>query len=169
MTEPLAFDPIAEARRQWEWRWPEASATMAAATSVIRAQQIVLNTVDAVLRPFSLTFARYEALAMLSFTRHGEMPLGKMGQRLMIHPTSVTNIIDRLCEDGLVNRVAHPTDRRTTLAVITEEGRALAAKASEAVNGVRFGLGELDADQLSALTAIVTELRRRTGDFTDPD
>ena len=86
---PLPFDPIAEARRQWDLRWPEAADVMAAATSVMRAQQIVLSAVDDVLRPFRLTFARYEALMLLTFTRRGELPLGKMGDRLMIHPTSV--------------------------------------------------------------------------------
>ena len=87
------------------------SDAMAAATSIMRAQQIVLAAVDGALRPFGLTFARYEGLVLLLFSRRGALPLGKMGQRLMIHPTSVTNIIDRLEEQGLVRRVPHP-DRR---------------------------------------------------------
>ena len=53
-----------------------------------------------------------------------------MGQRLMIHPTSVTNIIDRLEQQGLVRRLPHPTDGRTTLAEITDEGRSLAKRAT---------------------------------------
>jgi DNA-binding MarR family transcriptional regulator len=122
---PLPFDAIAEARRQWEaHRWPVPSA-MAAATSIMRAQQIVLARVDSVLRPLDLTFARYEALVLLYFSRQGALPLGKMGDRLMLHPTSVTNIIDRLEDQGLVRRVPHPTDRRTTLAEITDDGRAV--------------------------------------------
>jgi len=91
---PLQFDPIDEARSQWAKRWEvEASDAMAAATSIMRAQQVVLAAVDGVLRPFGLTFARYEGLVLLSFSRQGSLPLGKMGDRLMIHPTSVTNII----------------------------------------------------------------------------
>ncbi|MGA8371088.1 MAG: hypothetical protein WB765_13240, partial [Acidimicrobiales bacterium] len=85
---PLHFDPIDEARSQWAKRWDaDASEAMAAATSIMRAQQVVLAAVDGALRPFGLTFARYEGLVLLSFSRGGSLPLGKMGERLMIHPT----------------------------------------------------------------------------------
>jgi len=141
---------------------------MAAATAVMRAQQIVLAAVDEALRPFGLTFARYEALALLSFTRHGELPLGKMGPRLMIHPTSVTNAVDRLEAGGLVERVPHPRDRRTTLARITDRGRAVLAEATTAVNASGFGVAALDAAQLDQLSGILRELRRSAGDFDDP-
>ncbi len=103
----LPFDPIDEARRHWEGRWGRGDA-MAAATGVMRVQQIVLGAVDEVLRPFDLTFARYEALVLLQFSRKGSLPLGKMGERLMIHPTSVTNIVDRLEAQGFLRRVPHP-------------------------------------------------------------
>src|SRR4029453_14834694 len=120
---PLDFDAIAEARRQWEARDWEAPAAMSATTSIMRVQQIILAAVDEALRPLDLTFARYEALALLAFSRQGPLPMGKMGARLMLPPPSVTNIIDRLERQGLVGRLAHPTDRRTTLAEITDEGR----------------------------------------------
>ena len=108
--QPLPFDPIAEARRQWtvnDWGEP---AAMAAATSIMRAQQLVLRRVDSALAPFGLTFARYEVLALLALSRRGELPMGKIGVRLMVHPASVTNAVDRLAAAGLVRRVAHPTD-----------------------------------------------------------
>jgi DNA-binding MarR family transcriptional regulator len=163
---PLQFDPIDEARSQWAKRWDaEASDAMAAATSIMRAQQVVLAAVDGVLRPFQLTFARYEGLVLLSFSRQGSLPLGKMGDRLMIHPTSVTNIIDRLEAQGLVRRVAHPTDGRTTLAEVTAEGRALAARATRAVNEIALGLGMLDDRDLRDLIRIIRKIRVHIGDF----
>ena len=55
-------------------------------------------------RPYGLTFARFEALALLSFSRRGALPLGKIGDRLQVHPTSVTNTVNRLERDGLVRR-----------------------------------------------------------------
>ncbi len=165
MVRPLSFDAIDEARQQWAERWPEAATAMATATSVMRAQQLVLGAVDTALRPFGLTFARYEALVLLSFTSRGELPLGKMGQRLMIHPTSVTNIVDRLVEDDLVERAPHPSDRRTTLARITSEGRALVAEATASVNAVRFGVGMLGDDEMEELVRLVRELRLSSGDF----
>jgi DNA-binding MarR family transcriptional regulator len=140
---------------------------MAAATSIMRAQQIVLAAVDGALRPFGLTFARYEGLVLLLFSKRGSLPLGIMGQRLMIHPASVTNIIDRLEVQGLVRRSPHPTDGRTTLAEITEAGRRLAREATKAVNDVAFGLGRLDVQDLENLQRIIGRLRRGNGDFVD--
>jgi DNA-binding MarR family transcriptional regulator len=162
---PLEFDAIAEARRQWEahdWSGP---AAMSATTSIMRAQQIILATVDEALRPLDLTFARYEALVLLAFSRQGCLPLGKMGDRLMLHPTSVTNIIDRLERQGLVSRIAHPTDRRTTLAAITDEGRRVVAKATDAVLGTGFGMQALSDAELDQITAILRKMRIHAGDF----
>jgi DNA-binding MarR family transcriptional regulator len=165
-SEPLEFDPIEEARLQWAARWqPDVSDAMAAATSIMRAQQVVLAAVDGALRPFGLTFARYEGLVLLLYSRRGVLPLGKMGPRLMIHPTSVTNIIDRLERQGLVRRLPHPTDGRTTLAEITDEGRRLAKRATRAVNEAAFGLGGLSQSDLRRLMSIITKLRLEAGDF----
>src|SRR3974390_3642885 len=135
--QPLRFDPIEEARARWSVQWePDVADAMAAATSIMRAQQVVLAAVDGALKPFGLTFARYEGLMLLLFSRRGALPLSTMGRRLMIHPASVTNIVDRLQGQGLVRRLPHPTDGRTTLAEINEEGRRLALEATKAVNGV---------------------------------
>lgn len=160
----LPFDPIDEARRRWDERWPAGSA-MAAATSIMRAQQIVLARVDEALKPIGLTFARYEALVLLTFSRRGSLPLGKMGERLMIHPTSVTNIVDRLERQGLVRRVQHPTDRRTTLCEITEQGRAMVDRSTDAVTAVELGVSGMSERDLGQLTALLTKLRRTSGDF----
>ena len=138
---------------------------MAAATSIMRAQQIVLARVDGALKPFGLTFARYEALVLLTFSRRGSLPLGKMGERLMIHPTSVTNIVDRLQAQGLVRRVDHPTDRRTTLCEITPDGRRLVDKATDAVTAVDLGVSGLTDREVGQLTALLGKLRRAAGDF----
>jgi DNA-binding MarR family transcriptional regulator len=162
---PLEFDAIAEARRQWEARDWGAPAAMSAPTSIMRVQQLILAAVDEALRPLDLTFARYEALVLLAFSRQGSLPMGKMGDRLMLHPTSVTNIIDRLERQHLVSRQAHPTDRRTTLASITEEGRRLVGKATEAVSATSFGLAALSDGELDQLTAILRKMRIDAGDF----
>ncbi len=138
---------------------------MAAATSVMRAQQIIQAQVDDVLRQFELTFARYEGLVLLAFSRRGALPMGKMGERLMIHPTSVTNIVDRLERQGFVRRVPHEHDRRTTLVQITETGRRVLERATAEVVTSGFGLAALSEDQLDQLTGLVRQVRVSTGDF----
>jgi len=167
MARPLPFDPIAEAGRQWEKRWG-AVAQMGAATSIMRAQQIVLARVDEALRPWNLTFARYEVLVLLHFSREGRLPLGKMGDRLMLHQASITNLVDRLEQQGYVRREPHPTDRRTTLAALTDDGRAIIEAATEAVVAARIGVGELDDDEARSIERILEKLRAGAGDFTDP-
>ncbi len=167
-TPALPFDPVAEAARQWRARgWIEAVDGMAAVTSLMRAHQIVLSAVDVVLRPMGLTFARFEVLTLLSFTRTGALPLSKLGARLQVHPTSVTNAVDRLAADGLVRRERHPSDRRAVLARITGEGRVLAARATQALNAEVFsGPAGLDSAQCRELVAAIAALRRGAGDFS---
>lgn len=160
------FDPLAEARRQWDQRWAGGDA-MEAATSIMRAQQLVLARVDAALAAHDLTFARYEALVLLSFTRRGALPLGKMGQRLMIHAASVTNIVDRLESQGLVRRVPHPDDRRTTLCEITPAGRSVVEQATAAVVAAELGVGVLSTAERAQLIRIVRKLRGGHGDVIE--
>lgn len=163
---PLPFDPIAEARRQWEEHgWGEAAEGMAAVTSLMRAQQLVQARVDEVLRPLALTFARYELLMLLHFSREGALPVTKASLRLQVHPTSVTNAVDRLEQAGLVVRRPHPTDGRGTLVAITPEGRALALRATERLNDEVFARPGLPPRRLGGLIGTLTELRRAAGDF----
>lgn len=164
---PLRLDPVAEARRHWEARWAaEPSRAMAAVTSIMRAQQVLMARLNDLLRPHGLTFPRYEALMLLSFTRTGALPLGKIGERLQVHRTSVTNIIDKLEADGFVRRVPHAEDRRATLAEITDAGREIAAAATATLNADGFGISSLPADDLEQLTDILRALRLDAGDFT---
>ncbi|HVF75258.1 MAG TPA: MarR family transcriptional regulator [Acidimicrobiales bacterium] len=160
----MAFDPIHEARQQWEAHRLDEPIAMAAATSVMRAQQLVSTAVERALRPHGLSFARYEVLMLLSFTRKGSLPMTKMGDRLMVHPTGISKLVDKLEDDGLVQRVPDPGDRRRTLATITPAGRRLAAKATKAVTAVRFGV-DLGDEELERLIDGLTHLRHVAGDF----
>jgi DNA-binding MarR family transcriptional regulator len=162
----LSFDPIVEARRQWAAHgWEEVADGMAAVTSVFRAQQIYLALIDEALRPFGLTFARYEVLMLLSFSREGALPLNKVGSRLQVHPTSVTNAVDRLEAQDLIRRTPHPSDRRTTLAEILPLGRDIALKATVAVNAAVFADPHLDAGDTTDLIKTLAKLRHAAGDF----
>lgn len=165
---PLSFDPIAEAAANWTRAgWGEVAPGMALVTSIMRAHQILLARVDAVLAPFGLTFSRFEVLMLLDFSRHGHLPLSRIGQRLQVHPASVTNAIDRLEAAALVERTAHPTDGRTTLAAITAAGRTLAHDAAAALNREVFAAVGVDDGQAVAIVEALAQLRRHAGDFTE--
>jgi DNA-binding MarR family transcriptional regulator len=166
VSQLLGFDPIEEAGRQWRKRWgPTPTAPMMAVTSVMRVQQIWLARLNDTLTPFGLTFARYEALMLLYLSRAGSLPLGKIGARLQVHPTSVTNLIDGLEKLGYVERIPHPSDRRTTLAAITERGHEIAGAATQALNDARFGTDPLRKAELDSLTRTLRQVRLGAGDF----
>lgn len=166
MSRPLdlPFDPIERAGELWERHFGPASA-MRVATSVMRAQQLLLARYDAVLRPYRLTFARYEALVLLHFSRSGELPLSVIGQRLMVHPTSVTNTVDRLVAQGLVERRPNPRDRRGVLASLTSAGRDVVGRATADLMADGFGLSAYDEDSLERLFALLRVLRLEAKDF----
>ena len=169
-TSPLPMDPIAEARRQWQRHgWVGSADGMAAVTSIMRAQQLMLARVESVLKPHGLSFARYEMLTLLSFTKDGVLPMASATARLQVHPTSVTNTVDRLERDGLVARSSHPTDGRAALLTLSDKGRAVASKASADLNSVVFDRPGLDDDDLSTLVRILGKFRRDAGDFVVAD
>ncbi|MEU6175327.1 MarR family transcriptional regulator [Streptantibioticus parmotrematis] len=167
MPKPLSlpFDPIARADELWQHRWGAVPA-MGAITSIMRAQQILLGQVDAVVKPYGLTFARYEALVLLTFSKAGELPMSKIGERLMVHPTSVTNTVDRLVRSGLVDKRPNPNDGRGTLASITDKGREVVEAATRDLMAIDFGLSAYDAQECQEIFALLRPLRIAAGDFT---
>ncbi len=139
---------------------------MAVVTSIMRLQQVFLSRADAALRPFGLSFARYEVLMLLSFAREGGLPLGKIGERLQVNPASVTNAIDRLESDGLVTRRANPEDGRGVLAGLTPAGRRTAADATGAMNAQVFSELGVAPAKIRRLFDLLAELRQAAGDFS---
>ena len=105
---------------------------------------------------------------LLRFTRNGALPLGKIGERLQVHPASVTNAVDRLEAAGLVSRIPNPSDRRSVLAEISPTGRTTVEAAARELNAGVFGNLPLDAQDIRAATAVLRQWRAAFGDF-DPN
>ncbi len=160
----LDFDPIARAAELWSARVGDAT-SMELVTSVMRVQQILLTSLDGVLKPHGLTFSRYEVLVLLDFSREGRLSLSKIGARLQVHPTSVTNAIDRLEAAGLVQRITDSEDRRRTLAELTDLGRARMLAATEDLQTANFFLPALPDAVLGTLTEGLRAIRHASGDF----
>ncbi|MBT2514738.1 MarR family transcriptional regulator [Arthrobacter sp. ISL-30] len=140
---------------------------MAAVTALMRAQQILLGRIEGVLKPHGLSFARYELLALLSFTRSGSLPMAKASARLQVHPTSVTSAVDRLARAGLVRRVAHPTDGRATLVQISPQGRDVVLAATKDLNAQVFTRTGFTSDEVEGLIETLGRFRRQAGDFDE--
>jgi DNA-binding MarR family transcriptional regulator len=160
-------DPIVQARDNWVAHgWDDAADGKALVSSIMRVQQVYLATVERVLRPFGLTFARYEVLRLLAFTRTGVMPVGKIGERLQVHPASVTNAVQRLEEAGFVSRSPNPRDGRGVLAEITDRGRALVEECTHALNEQVFQAVPMSPSAQQRTFAALREVRRAFGDFS---
>jgi DNA-binding MarR family transcriptional regulator len=160
----LPFDPIERAAETWRVRFGPSSA-MAAVTSIMRAHQILIGQLDTLLRPHDLTFARYEALVLLTFSRTGALSLSRIGERLMVHPTSVTNTIDRLERAGLVRRMRNPRDGRGVLAEITAKGREVVERATADLMGADFCMTMYGDGEKAEIFGLLRTMRVAAGDF----
>mgnify|MGYP002759920665 FL=1 len=160
------FDPLEEAKRKWiDDGNSEYADGMSFVTSIMRSHQIMLGRVEAVLRPMNLTFARYELLTLLRFTKTGKLPTSKVSQRLQVHPTSTTNAVDRLEKAGLVTREAHPNDKRMTLVCLTEQGRTLSERATVALNEQVFASPGLNTKDLTRILELLAKHRISQADL----
>jgi DNA-binding MarR family transcriptional regulator len=164
VTPPSTVDPIREAVRNWQAHGFGMLAHMEATTSIMRLQQILSAQIEQALKGFNVTFAQYEALVLLHFSRDGALPLGRMGRRLMVHPATVTSTIDQLETKGLVKRKRNQVDRRVILACLTHAGRNTAIEATEVLVAARFGLEAMTESDAAALASVIGAYRDRIGD-----
>jgi len=164
----LSFDPVVAAREVWASKgWEEAALGMATITSIMRAHQLFLAQANDALRPFDLTFARYEVLAWLAWNAEcGSMSLSQIGELFQVTPATVTNAIDRLEADDLVRRLPHPDDARSTLAEITARGRRMVAAATVELNAKVFETVRLTENEMEALLRLLVKVRVEAGDFS---
>jgi DNA-binding MarR family transcriptional regulator len=159
-------DPIEWTAEFWERRGYPGFGFLEAATSVMLAQQYVAARLTDALRPLGLTWSRFEALTILEQSPDGMMPLARTSERLLMHPSSVTSTIDRLEEQGLVERTPHPSDRRVTVARITPAGSELAERAIMAVLDVDYGLPQgTTEDELRRIIEVMAPLRKAAVEY----
>jgi len=93
--------------------------------------------------------------------------MSKIGERLMVHPTSVTNTVDRLVASGLVDKRPNPNDGRGTLASITDKGREIVESATRDLMAMDFGLSVYDQEECAEIFALLRPLRIAVGDFEE--
>ena len=163
--QPTGGDPIEVAVENWVRQgWCDAATPMGVVTSIMRVQQILAADIDRVLKPFGLSFARFEFLRLLAFSRRGTLPMGVVGQRLQVHPASVTNAADRLERDGLVSRSRDDADRRKVIVGITKLGRERVETATAGLNDYFVSI-PLSSEQHRNLFDELRLLRAANGDF----
>jgi DNA-binding MarR family transcriptional regulator len=128
--------------------------------AVLHASSVLEGRVETRLAEVGLSLAKLAALRRL--TEAGEsLPLGQLAERLACVKSNVTQLVDRLEADGLVNRTADPNDRRSRLAILTDAGRAAYTKGSEIQIQMEQELfGVLTATESETLHTLLGKLQR---------
>lgn len=157
-------DPVEWTRRHWAEAGQVEPDHFAGMGALLRTNQAMTAHLEAALKPLELTLTAYLLLTTLLMSRDLTRPLGQLSKHLMIHPTTVTLLIDQLEKRDLVRRTPHPSDRRIVLARLSPAGQRLTVKANDAAAEHGFGLGTLDGMRARQLTDILRSVREDLGD-----
>jgi DNA-binding MarR family transcriptional regulator len=126
---------------------------------LLRAARVVEMRLDGVLEAHGLSVAKLRILRDLS---EGPLPLGALAQRQACVRSNITQLIDRMEAEGLVSRIADPTDRRVTLAEITESGQArYSAGLTASKEAESEVLSGLSADEIAVLGRLLQRVEGR--------
>jgi DNA-binding MarR family transcriptional regulator len=157
-------DAVEYTRQHWAESGQPAAEHFAAMGALMRTHQLMVNEMDRLLKPHNLSRTAFLLMATLLMSREHTRPLGQLSRHLMVHPTTVTLVIDQLAGRDLVTRRPHPTDRRTVLATLTDEGRRVVAKASDDLGAAQFGLSGVSESLAQRLTGVLGQVRTKMGD-----
>jgi len=147
--------PPAQARREILFQLADVARTMR-------------TYVDQRAREHGMTRAQWGALARLE--RQEGMTQAEMAEALEIQPISLLRLIDRLCQQDLMERRPHPRDRRANRLYLTEKGRAtltrMAPLGKEVAGDILAAMPEKDvAELLRSLLVVKHNIRNAAARF----
>jgi DNA-binding MarR family transcriptional regulator len=163
-TRPGEFDPLDWVLEHWQAQDRPDAEHFLAVSALFRTHQAVTARQDEQLKQFDLTRTGYLLMVTLFLSKDQSRPLGQLSKQLMVHPTTITLVVDQLEERRILARNAHPTDRRTTVVKLTKAGRDLADKVTAAMAKVNFGI-PIPQDMAVELVELLRNVRREIGDI----
>ncbi|WP_235923011.1 MarR family winged helix-turn-helix transcriptional regulator [Corynebacterium lizhenjunii] len=164
---PSAPDPLAEAHRQWTNHFSADGADgLATVTSAAHIARLLRQGAEDALAPYNISYAHFELLTLVMWSRSGGLPMNKISSRLQLPPASLTHTVGKLEKAGLVARVPDPKDKRSLLVCITDQGIALAAAAGPALNAFYESLS-LTASEQTQLQQVAKKLRQQAGELAE--
>jgi DNA-binding MarR family transcriptional regulator len=168
-----AVDEIAVGRRYWRHRYGAAAASaMEAVSNLVRVRELAVHHMDECLAELELKHQEYDVMTVVAAGGRGGVRLGRIGrraQKFFGHQTSVTNVVVRLTERGLVLTERDPDDQRATLVRLTPAGQDHLQRANDALTNSRFGIGALTTRELTQLTELLHKVRVAYGDVDAND
>lgn len=111
-----------------------------------------------------LTMARYDVLAQL-VNAGGRLGLSDLASAIMLTPSGLSKLLDRMELSGLVHREPDPRDARSAFATITPQGRSRARRARQGHHDLlQHAFGDaLDSRDLADLTRVMSRISASTG------
>lgn len=158
------LDSIAWSRQKWKERQGPAPEAFAAMVGTLRFAQLVRARLEQLLREHDLTLTTYLIFATLWLEHDRTLTLGTLSRRLMLHPTTVSLVVDKTHARGLATRARHPSDRRTVLVSLTDEGEHLLTVLSETLSRMNYGLAGVDDTTTASVVETITRALNSMGD-----
>jgi DNA-binding MarR family transcriptional regulator len=138
---------------------PQSKDPMAEGRLVYAVSAIMRKASDRALAPWGLTVAQAPVLVMLREAGRPVM-ITEVARRLLLETPSVTTMVDRLTERGLVERVKDPKDRRKTLVALTRKGKRLVETIREPGRQLEEEMfGALEPGERESLKTLLTKFR----------
>jgi DNA-binding MarR family transcriptional regulator len=134
---------------------------MRAWQALLHAHHDVVEGLDRELREaHGITFAEYDVLLRLGRAPERALRMSDLAERVLLSPSGVTRLVDRLAARGLLERRTEPTDGRVALASVTTEGSRLLRRAARThLRGIREHFtSRLTEVQLHAVAAGLEEV-----------
>jgi DNA-binding MarR family transcriptional regulator len=126
--------------------------------SLIHAAASVNDRLEAALETVGLSVAKQSALTQLA-AASDPLTLGELAERLSCVRSNITQLVDRLEADGLVRRIADPSDRRSIRAELTPLGVEKQEFGAEALARVQREIaGQISGADLIGLQAALAAL-----------
>jgi DNA-binding MarR family transcriptional regulator len=139
---------------------PFRSSAQEATVSLLRTASVVGRAVGRVLEPWGLSFAQYNALRIIRGAGAGGIATLAIRERMIEEGTTITRILDKLDDAGLIRRERSEPDRRQVLCYVTAAGQRLLDEADPVVDASdEEAVAALDAAQIAQLTELLDIVR----------
>ena len=157
-------DSVEWARLRWlDVDQPEGD-HFAMMVALMRLNQMVVSNLDRLLKGQGLARTAYLVLCTLMLAKSKTLTMTQLSRRLILHPTTISLVVDQLQARGLVVRKSHSGDRRTVLASMTDEGIEMLTAVNQSLGAQKYGLDGVDSRLAITLTEVIRQVRGDLGD-----
>ena len=141
-------------------RKPFRSRGQEATIALLRTASVVSRAVARVVEPSGLSLAQYNALRIIRGAGTAGIPTLSVRERMIEEGTTITRLLDKLEESGLIRRERAAPDRRQVICYVTASGRRLLDRLDPLVDASDAeAVDALDEAELERLITMLDAIR----------